>query len=63
MLEAFRLEIAHISLSIHSDDGSQAGPTGNGVRYYPKANEFVQLRTQVTNMMRYVFPVFPCIRS
>ena len=63
MLEAFRLEVAHISLSINCDDGSQADLTGNGVRYYPKSNEFVQLRTQVTNMMRTCFPEFPCIHS
>lgn len=58
MLEAFRLEIAHVSLSIDSDSGSQADLTGSGLRFYPKANEFVQLRAKVTNLMRMCFP-FP----
>ncbi|KAF8201813.1 transport protein particle complex subunit, partial [Pholiota molesta] len=51
MLEAFRLEIAHISLSIDCDEDNEI--TKGGLRYYPKANEFVQLRTRVSNLMPY----------
>ncbi|KAF9482780.1 hypothetical protein BDN70DRAFT_874562 [Pholiota conissans] len=51
MLEAFRLEVAHISLSIDSDQDD--GRTLNGTRYYPNANEFLQLRARITNLMPY----------
>lgn len=50
MLEAFRLEVAHISLSINCDEDNEN--TEGGLRYHPKANEFVQLRTRVSNLMR-----------
>ncbi|KAF8964707.1 TRAPP II complex [Flammula alnicola] len=50
MLEAFRLEIAHISLSIDSSDDLANQVARSGSRYYPKANEFVPLRAKVTNL-------------
>lgn len=52
MLEAFRLEVAHVTLSIDFDNGASTDFADDGLRYYPKANEFVQLRTKVTNLMR-----------
>jgi hypothetical protein len=52
MLEAFRMEIAHITLSLCSGhEQSEKAVPGCGGRFYPQANEFVQLTMKVTNSM------------
>lgn len=51
MLEVFRLEIARVSLSIDSCESSnKEGACSTGLRYYPRVNEFVLLRTTITNL-------------
>ncbi|KAF8910953.1 transport protein particle complex subunit [Gymnopilus junonius] len=51
MLEVFRLEIAHVSLSLESSTSPDKGSTQRtGSRYYPQVNEFIQLRTTITNL-------------
>ncbi|KAF8163323.1 TRAPP II complex [Crassisporium funariophilum] len=50
MLETLRLEIAKISMSLDFGDASSENEIlRNGARHYPKPNEFVYLRTKVTN--------------
>ena len=55
MLETLRMENARISMSLISRDNSR--PEGESVaaldgRFYPPANEFVYLRTKITNVSR-----------
>ena len=50
MLEAFRMEIAHINLSLLLTHELSEVPCC-GARFYPQANEFVELTMRVTNLM------------
>lgn len=50
MLEAFRKEIAHITMSLLSTQELSEGVPSRGAQFYPQANEFVQLTMKVTNL-------------
>jgi hypothetical protein len=51
MLEVFRLEIAHVSLSLDSSGNlTEKDVARAGSRHHPKVNEFVQLRATITNL-------------
>lgn len=50
MLEAFRKEIAHITLTLLSTHELSEGVPSRGAQFYPQANEFVQLTMKVTNL-------------
>jgi hypothetical protein len=52
MLEAFRREIAHITLTLLSTRELSEGVPSRGAQFYPQANEFVQLTMKVTNLTR-----------
>jgi len=50
MLEAFRKEVAHITLALLSTHELSEGVSYPGAQFYPQANEFVQLTMKVTNL-------------
>jgi len=50
MLEAFRKEVAHITLTLLSTHELSEGVPCPGAQFYPQANEFVQLTMKVTNL-------------
>jgi hypothetical protein len=50
MLEALRLEIAQISLHLQIGDLAMGQIGYAGARQYPKANEFIELKANVTNL-------------
>lgn len=53
MVDGFRLEVASVSLSLESlAESSQPQIDSQGWRYYPKANEFIQLRATIKNLTR-----------
>lgn len=53
MVDGFRLEVASVSLSLESlAESCHPRIESHGWRYYPKANEFVQLQATIKNLTR-----------
>lgn len=52
MVDGFRLEVANVALALEPLAGSSTPIESQGWRYYPAANEFVQLRATIKNLTR-----------
>jgi len=52
MLETLRLDLARVSLYFDPEDKISTNHLGHtGAQWYPRVNEFVQLRAKVTNLI------------